>query len=127
MPIRERLYPTAATVVTTVAALYFGREVFLPIAIALLLTFALAVVSALKRAGLPRLPAKSGDFWRRQEDAAINVANLQLEGLMVAVASINNVLVHKGLVSIDDINDALRQTEASVNRRCAIIVGHVGF
>ncbi|UVK57445.1 AI-2E family transporter (plasmid) [Mesorhizobium sp. AR02] len=50
--------PTVATVVTTVAALYFGREVFLPIAIAVLLTFALApVVSALKRAGIPRLPA----------------------------------------------------------------------
>ncbi|TIN36646.1 MAG: AI-2E family transporter, partial [Mesorhizobium sp.] len=41
-----------------VAALYFGREVFLPIAIALLLTFALApLVSALKRVGIPRLPA----------------------------------------------------------------------
>ncbi|TJW03685.1 MAG: AI-2E family transporter [Mesorhizobium sp.] len=50
--------PTVATVVTAVAALYFGREVFLPIAIALLLTFALApLVSALKRAGIPRLPA----------------------------------------------------------------------
>ncbi|ESX61992.1 hypothetical protein X759_35020 [Mesorhizobium sp. LSHC420B00] len=43
---------------TAVAALYFGREVFLPIAIALLLTFALVpMVSALKRAGIPRLPA----------------------------------------------------------------------
>ncbi|MET3577547.1 putative PurR-regulated permease PerM [Mesorhizobium robiniae] len=50
--------PTVATVVATVAALYFGREVFLPIAIALLLTFALApMVSGLKRVGLPRLPA----------------------------------------------------------------------
>ena len=50
--------PTVATVVTTVAALYFGREVFLPIAVALLLTFALVpMVSALKRVGLPRLPA----------------------------------------------------------------------
>lgn len=50
--------PTVATVVAAVAALYFGREVFLPIAIALLLTFALApLVSALKRIGIPRLPA----------------------------------------------------------------------
>jgi len=50
--------PTVATVVTTVAALYFGREVFLPIAVALLLTFAIApVVASLKRAGIPRLPA----------------------------------------------------------------------
>ncbi len=44
----------------------------------------------------------------------MNVANLQLEGLMMAVATINNVLVHKGLVSIDDINDALLKAEASV-------------
>lgn len=50
--------PSVASVVTAVAALYFGREVFLPIAIALLLTFALVpMVSALKRAGIPRLPA----------------------------------------------------------------------
>lgn len=50
--------PTVASVVTTVAALYFGREVFLPIAVALLLTFAIApVVSWLKRAGIPRLAA----------------------------------------------------------------------
>ncbi|MBZ9746468.1 AI-2E family transporter [Mesorhizobium sp. CO1-1-7] len=50
--------PNVATIVTTVAALYFGREVFLPIAIALLLTFALApLVSALKRAGVPRIAA----------------------------------------------------------------------
>ncbi|RWA65417.1 MAG: AI-2E family transporter [Mesorhizobium sp.] len=50
--------PTVASVVATVAALYFGREVFLPIAVALLLTFAIApVVSALKRIGIPRLPA----------------------------------------------------------------------
>ncbi|TPL95800.1 AI-2E family transporter [Mesorhizobium sp. B2-3-12] len=50
--------PNVATIVTTVAALYFGREVFLPIAIALLLTFALApLVSALKRVGVPRLAA----------------------------------------------------------------------
>jgi predicted PurR-regulated permease PerM len=50
--------PTVASVVTTVAALYFGREVFLPIAVALLLTFAIApVVSWLKRLGVPRIAA----------------------------------------------------------------------
>lgn len=50
--------PNVATTVTTVAALYFGREVFLPIAIALLLTFALApLVSALKKVGIPRIAA----------------------------------------------------------------------
>ncbi|WP_373424617.1 AI-2E family transporter [Mesorhizobium sp. SARCC-RB16n] len=55
---RRTALPTVATVVVTVAALYFGREVFLPIAIALLLTFALApMVSSLKRAGIPRVAA----------------------------------------------------------------------
>ncbi|UVK41684.1 AI-2E family transporter [Mesorhizobium sp. AR10] len=50
--------PPSLPVVAAVAALYFGREVFLPIAIALLLTFALApVVSALKRIGIPRILA----------------------------------------------------------------------
>ena len=44
----------------------------------------------------------------------MNVASLQLEGLMMAVASINNVLVHKGLLSIDDIDLALRKAEASI-------------
>jgi predicted PurR-regulated permease PerM len=50
--------PTVATVVAIVAALYFGREVFLPLAIALLITFALApLVSSLRRVGIPRIPA----------------------------------------------------------------------
>ena len=50
--------PTLATTVVVVAALYFGREVFMPLAIALLLTFALApVVSALRRTGIPRIAA----------------------------------------------------------------------
>ncbi|MER9744670.1 hypothetical protein [Mesorhizobium sp. M0187] len=44
----------------------------------------------------------------------MNVANLQLEGLMMAVASINNLLVHKGLLSIDEIDTALRKAEASM-------------
>ncbi len=44
----------------------------------------------------------------------MNVANLQLEGLMMAVASINNLLVHKGLLSIDDIEAALHRAEASL-------------
>jgi hypothetical protein len=44
----------------------------------------------------------------------MNVANLQLEGLMMAVAAINNALVHKGLLSIDEIDIALRKTEASM-------------
>ncbi|PDT43565.1 MULTISPECIES: AI-2E family transporter [Sinorhizobium] len=47
--------PTLAATAATVAVLYFASEVFLPLAIAILLTFALApVVSRLRRAGLPR-------------------------------------------------------------------------
>ena len=44
----------------------------------------------------------------------MNVANLQLEGLLMAVASINNVLVHKGLMSVDDIDTALAKAEAGI-------------
>lgn len=40
----------------------------------------------------------------------MNVANLQLEGLMMAVASINNLPVHKGLLSVDDIDIAFRKS-----------------
>ena len=44
----------------------------------------------------------------------MNVANLQLEGLLMAVASINNLLVNQGLVSADDIDTALRKAEAGL-------------
>jgi hypothetical protein len=44
----------------------------------------------------------------------MNVASLQLEGLMMAIASLNNLLVHKGLLSVDDIDVALRKAEAGV-------------
>jgi hypothetical protein len=44
----------------------------------------------------------------------INVATLQLEGLLMAVATINRLLVHKGLLSIDESDLALRSAEASL-------------
>ena len=44
----------------------------------------------------------------------MNVASLQLEGLMMAVAAVNNMLVHKGLLSMDDIERALHKVEASI-------------
>jgi hypothetical protein len=44
----------------------------------------------------------------------VNVANLQLEGLLMAVASINNLLVNQGLLSVDDIDIALRKAEAGL-------------
>jgi hypothetical protein len=43
----------------------------------------------------------------------MNVANLQLEGLMMALASVNNLLVRKGLVSIDEIDEALHRAESA--------------
>lgn len=50
--------PTFAATAAVVAILYFARDVFLPLAIAVLLTFALApIVSSLRRLGIPRLAA----------------------------------------------------------------------
>jgi hypothetical protein len=44
----------------------------------------------------------------------MNVANLQLEGLLMAVASLNELLVHKGVLSAEEIDLALRKVEASM-------------
>jgi len=44
----------------------------------------------------------------------MHVANLQLEGLLMAVASINNVLVRKGLLSVQEIDDALAKAESGL-------------
>jgi hypothetical protein len=44
----------------------------------------------------------------------MNVANLQLEGLLMAVASINSILVRKGLLTTDEVDDALRRAEAGL-------------
>ncbi|RWD29136.1 MAG: hypothetical protein EOS22_09340 [Mesorhizobium sp.] len=44
----------------------------------------------------------------------MNVANLQLEGLLMSVASINDLLVHKGVLSIDEIDSALQHAEDSL-------------
>lgn len=44
----------------------------------------------------------------------MHVANLQLEGLVMAIASINNVLVRKGILTIDEIDEALRKAEAGI-------------
>ena len=41
----------------------------------------------------------------------MNVSNLQLQGLYLAFASINNALVAKGLLSRDEINMALQRAE----------------
>ncbi|MBS3651191.1 hypothetical protein KEU06_21490 [Pseudaminobacter sp. 19-2017] len=44
----------------------------------------------------------------------MHVANLQLEGLLMAIASINNVLVRKGILTTDEIDTALRRAEAAM-------------
>ncbi|WP_274627086.1 hypothetical protein [Arvimicrobium flavum] len=44
----------------------------------------------------------------------MDVANLQLEGLLMAVASVNKVLVQKGVLTVDEIDEALRKAEASM-------------
>jgi hypothetical protein len=41
----------------------------------------------------------------------MNTANLQLEGLYLAIASVNNALVKKGLLTRDEIDLALRRAE----------------
>ncbi|MBP0440714.1 hypothetical protein [Tianweitania sediminis] len=44
----------------------------------------------------------------------MNVANLQLEGLIMAVAAVNQALVRKGLLNVDEVDAALRGVEASL-------------
>jgi len=41
----------------------------------------------------------------------LNTANLQLEGLYLVIASLNEMLIGKGLVSRDDVDNALRVAE----------------
>jgi hypothetical protein len=43
----------------------------------------------------------------------MNTANLQLEGLYLAIASINSALVRKGLLTVEEIDTALRRAEAN--------------
>ncbi|MBN8941306.1 MAG: hypothetical protein J0H01_17500 [Rhizobiales bacterium] len=44
----------------------------------------------------------------------MNTANLQLEGLCMAVAALNRLFVEKGLVSPDEIDLVLHKAEASL-------------
>lgn len=44
----------------------------------------------------------------------MNVANLQIEGLVMALASLNNVLVNKGVLSVDEVDLALARVEAAL-------------
>ncbi|WP_348629041.1 AI-2E family transporter [Mesorhizobium sp. YM1C-6-2] len=54
-PSHPPAYPKAIAVIATVAALYFGRDIFIPLAMAILLTFALSpLVAALRKVRVPR-------------------------------------------------------------------------
>ncbi|WP_193336153.1 hypothetical protein [Devosia beringensis] len=44
----------------------------------------------------------------------MNTANLQLEGLLIALASMNNMLVTKGLISTEEVIGALERAEQTV-------------
>ena len=44
----------------------------------------------------------------------MHVANLQLEGLLMAIASVNNVLVRKGMLSVQEIDEALAKVETGL-------------
>ncbi|KQN71587.1 MULTISPECIES: hypothetical protein [unclassified Devosia] len=44
----------------------------------------------------------------------MNTANLQLEGLLMAIAGLNQMLVAKGLVSIEEIDQCLARSEQIV-------------
>lgn len=44
----------------------------------------------------------------------MNPANLQLEGLLMACAALNRLLVEKGLVSAHEIETALKRAEARI-------------
>jgi hypothetical protein len=43
----------------------------------------------------------------------MHVANLQLQGLLIAIAAMNRALVRKGILSAGEIDEALREAEAS--------------
>jgi len=44
----------------------------------------------------------------------MNVANLQLEGLLMAIASINHVLVRKGVLTVEEIDTALLKAQSNM-------------
>jgi predicted PurR-regulated permease PerM len=73
-----RSSPSAVTIGILIAALYFGRDIFMPLAMAVLLSFMLApVVAWLERLHVPRVPAVV---------AAVAMTFLVLSGLGILIA-----------------------------------------
>lgn len=50
-------------------------------------------------------------FFASGPEKASNVSNLQLQGLYLAVAAINNALVSTGVLSRENVDTALRRSE----------------
>lgn len=74
----SRNSPSAVTIGIAIAALYFGREIFMPLAMAILLSFMLApVVAWLERIHIPRIPAVV---------AAVAMTFLVMSGLAILIA-----------------------------------------
>jgi hypothetical protein len=48
-----------------------------------------------------------------EEDNAMHAANLQIEGLCLALASINRLLVAKGIVTQEELDNAFEKAEAT--------------
>lgn len=44
----------------------------------------------------------------------MNTANLQLEGLMMAIAGLSQMLVSKGIVSVEEVDKCLARSEQTV-------------
>lgn len=44
----------------------------------------------------------------------MNTANLQLEGLLMAIAGLNQMLIAKGVVTIEDVDKSLARAEQTV-------------
>jgi predicted PurR-regulated permease PerM len=115
--------PTLTTVLAVVAILYFAKEVLLPLAIAVLLTFALAPISSrLRRLGLPRVLAVIATV-------VMAFVLLILFGLVVAgqVAEVaQNVTAYQGNI-IAKIR-ALQEsgTDNAIIRRLTAVVERVG-
>ena len=78
LPAVSRGSPSAVTIGIAIAALYFGREIFVPLAMAVLLSFMLApVVAWLERLHVPRVPAVV---------AAVAMTFIVISGLGVMIA-----------------------------------------
>src|SRR5690606_3424052 len=63
---------------------------------------------------MPRSPQRVANRPLTSGRMIMNVASLQIEGLLMAVAAINNMLTRKGVLSVEEVDLALRKVEASL-------------